>query len=51
MNIAQPNLPKFVEYEPRNESDRIESKLIQELQNCESIKLQTVAHIISSECE
>jgi len=50
MNISQPNLPKFVEYEPRNESDRIESKLIEELQNCESSKLQAVVNIISNEC-
>lgn len=42
-------MPKFVEYEPKSESEQIESKLIEELKNCESIKLQSVAKIISDE--
>jgi len=49
MNISVPELPKFVEYEPKSESDQIEFKLIEELKNCESMKLQSVAHIISDE--
>jgi hypothetical protein len=49
VNIETLELPKFVEYEPRSESEQIETQLIEELKNCESMKLQSVAHIISEE--